>query len=499
MFDCTTLTAGLRNGATDGLDRHLGEVRLPPRPPTTEIFDVRFLTPDGDGLLLDLHDPNTGSPAWRISVQAGLGGHPVVLTWDKATLPLGEWRLRSLDGLQRIDVDMTAESTLVITDPLVTALAITTGGLRAVTLHYPPGWSMVSIPVTPVDATLVALFPDALSAFEFSGGYQRVTTLDTCTGYWLNLPTGGTYTITGEVVTQCRAALPVDWSIQGVPISGTRVNNIVQDPVNSLASVFAFEGAYIHKTGHDLLAEGQGFWFDMLTAGQVTLNSAPGGAARPVAVASEAFKGPVLWAQSGDVRQEIHLGVEPDQVTALPPLPPEGVLDARVRVGEVDAWQVPITAEGHVYGLSVQGEDVVLSWNVPAGDAGAWELVLEDRVVSLEGAGQVDLRTAMTDLRLRHLGSTPATYALYANYPNPFNPETTIRYELADTGPVSLRVFDITGQMVRELVSAEQPVGHYQIQWDGRNTAGATAGSGVYFYELHAGSYHSVQKMLLMK
>ena len=105
----------------------------------------------------------------------------------------------------------------------------------------------------------------------------------------------------------------------------------------------------------------------------------------------------------------------------------------------------------------------------------------------------------MTDLRLRHLGSTPATYALYANYPNPFNPETTIRYELADTGPVSLRVFDITGQMVRELVSAEQPVGHYQIQWDGRNTAGATAGSGVYFYELHAGSYHSVQKMLLMK
>jgi hypothetical protein len=501
-FDCTTLTAGFANGATDGLDGELGEVRLPPLPPTTDIFDVRFLAPSADGLRLDLRDPDVGSPVWRIALQAGLGGYPVTLTWDVLTLPPGDWRLRNLDGTQGIDINMTIDASLVVTDSLVTGLTITTGGARTITINYPSGWSMASIPVMPADNSLGVLFPDALSAFQFSGGYQQVATLNPCTGYWLNLTNGGDYTITGDATVQCSALLPVGWSMLGVPLSGTRVENIIQDPVDLLLSVFAFEGAYVQKAGPNRLAEGQGFWIDMAGAGQVTLNSDPAGSARAVPVAQEMFAGPVLWAQSGEKRQEIHLGVESDQVNTLPPLPPAGVLDMRVRVGDISTWLVPLVNESTDYELAVQGLDVALGWSIPASAVGRWELAIGEKTVSLSGQGALDrddLTTASGRLRLRQVDALPLDFRLQHNYPNPFNPATTIRYELKVTSPVSLMVYDITGQLVRSLVAAEQPAGRYSISWDGLSAAGVQVASGVYLYELRAGSFRSTRKMLLMK
>ena len=95
--------------------------------------------------------------------------------------------------------------------------------------------------------------------------------------------------------------------------------------------------------------------------------------------------------------------------------------------------------------------------------------------------------------------SLPEDFALLLNYPNPFNPETTIRYNLKEVGPVSLVVYDITGQLVKTLTQGEQPAGQYQITWDGRNTAGTQVASGVYLYELRAGGFRAVPKMVLMK
>jgi hypothetical protein len=493
-FDCVTLTAGLAGRATDGRDIALGERGIPPIPPTTDIFDARFLVPGIEGLRLDLRDLNT-EPEWHIAINAGLGGYPVTLSWDPQSLPPANWRIRNLDGSQSINSVMTTDNSLVITDSQVTSLAITTGGPARVALQYAPGWNMASIPVIPVDAALDALFPDALSAFQFSGGYQQVTTLAPCTGYWLNLNSGGTYQIDGDEVAQCEAVLPAAWSLQGVPLRGTRVDDIAESPPNNLLSVFGFEGTYVLKEGQALLAEGQGFWFDMLAAGQVTLDSDPVGAARPIPLV-DGYVGPLLWVQSGQQRQEIHLGVEADEVTALPPLPPPGVLDARVNLGHVEALQVPASELPAEYTLTVQGPDVELGWDVPEG---TWELVIGDQTVRLAGTGSLflDERTSRSPLVLRQLG--PRAFRLQQNYPNPFNPETAIRYELTDGGPVSLKVYDITGQLVRVLVSEVQTAGAHTALWDGQNAEDGQVSSGVYLYELRAGSFRSIQKMLLMK
>ncbi len=84
-------------------------------------------------------------------------------------------------------------------------------------------------------------------------------------------------------------------------------------------------------------------------------------------------------------------------------------------------------------------------------------------------------------------------------YPNPFNPSTTIAYDLAQAGNVRLRVYAASGQIVRELVAANQASGRYEVEWDGRDGNGVLVGNGVYLCELRAGDFRAVTRMVLMK
>lgn len=85
------------------------------------------------------------------------------------------------------------------------------------------------------------------------------------------------------------------------------------------------------------------------------------------------------------------------------------------------------------------------------------------------------------------------------NYPNPFNPETTIRFHLNERQKVRLVIFDLTGQRVRTLVEGELPSGEQTIPWDGRNQYDRLAASGIYFYELVLGNKVERRKMMLIR
>jgi len=93
----------------------------------------------------------------------------------------------------------------------------------------------------------------------------------------------------------------------------------------------------------------------------------------------------------------------------------------------------------------------------------------------------------------------PGFYALGQNFPNPFNPSTTIQYSLPEAGPVSLKVYDIAGQLVRHLVDQPQGAGSHQVLWDGLDESSVPTANGVYIYELKAGQYRALRKMLLIK
>jgi len=96
-------------------------------------------------------------------------------------------------------------------------------------------------------------------------------------------------------------------------------------------------------------------------------------------------------------------------------------------------------------------------------------------------------------------GDTPHSFELMPNYPNPFNPSTTIRYELAKRTQVELRVYDVHGALVRTLVDGVKGAGAYSLEWNGRDDRGTAVSSGVYFYRITAGDFSDVRKMTLLK
>ena len=94
----------------------------------------------------------------------------------------------------------------------------------------------------------------------------------------------------------------------------------------------------------------------------------------------------------------------------------------------------------------------------------------------------------------------PEAFALANNYPNPFNPATTIKYALPEASDVTLEVYNVVGQVVRTLVADHQNAGRYVVQWDATNDSGHSLSSGIYFYRLQAGGeFLEVKKMLLLK
>jgi len=93
----------------------------------------------------------------------------------------------------------------------------------------------------------------------------------------------------------------------------------------------------------------------------------------------------------------------------------------------------------------------------------------------------------------------PLEYQLEQNFPNPFNPQTTIRYQLSERTDVSLEIFNIVGQRVRTLVREEQVTGSYSVIWAGQNDAGNKVGSGVYFYRLLTTDFVQTKKLVLLR
>lgn len=133
------------------------------------------------------------------------------------------------------------------------------------------------------------------------------------------------------------------------------------------------------------------------------------------------------------------------------------------------------------------------------------------RIVKTGGAGQASvaelwLREANYDgtsapIFESELTQIPQIFTLEQNYPNPFNPQTTITFGLPQDyqGQVSLRIYDMTGKLVRELINENRGPGSYRVVWDGLSQSGSRLASGLYLYQLRAGSFSTARKLILMK
>lgn len=109
------------------------------------------------------------------------------------------------------------------------------------------------------------------------------------------------------------------------------------------------------------------------------------------------------------------------------------------------------------------------------------------------------ITTAATGVEDESLDRLPEQFELGQNFPNPFNPITTVEYNLPRSAFVDLTIYDILGRKVRQLIDAEQASGAHSTIWDGTDDDGNLVAGGIYFYRLRAGDFGESKKMLLLK
>jgi hypothetical protein len=125
--------------------------------------------------------------------------------------------------------------------------------------------------------------------------------------------------------------------------------------------------------------------------------------------------------------------------------------------------------------------------------------VLQDSITQLTNPAGWTLTTDTTCKSIVFVGiasieELPTVFKLYTNYPNPFNPSTTIKYDVPNNSFVKLTIFDILGREVDQLVNQNMTPGRYDVQWDAKSYA-----SGTYLYKLEAGDFVDIKKMILVK
>ena len=170
----------------------------------------------------------------------------------------------------------------------------------------------------------------------------------------------------------------------------------------------------------------------------------------------------------------------------------EGTLAQPQRFAETDG-QVSIGAFGDVASKGDLGVNLVFR---SRGEIESSFIEITDAEVRDGGYGINNVPTPVSV----QIETRPEVYALADNYPNPFNPETTLKYQLPESADVTLEIYNMLGQVVRTLVNENQSAGRYTLQWDGKSDNRHSLSSGIYFYRIQAGGeFQSVKKMLLVK
>jgi hypothetical protein len=144
---------------------------------------------------------------------------------------------------------------------------------------------------------------------------------------------------------------------------------------------------------------------------------------------------------------------------------------------------IEVTTDATMLSIGEHRLDVVVRSNDPASPA----------VVVPALARVVDVGTGIDP------NEKPTRFELLANYPNPFNPTTTIVYDLPVFADVRLAIYDAAGRKIRDLVKASEPPGRHFVTWDGRNSSNKPVATGVYFYRLTAGGKTLTKKMVLIR
>jgi hypothetical protein len=384
-------------------------------------------------------------------------------------------------------------------------------------------WQTVSVPVIPslFNYHVAALFPtvDTNSVYKYQPPYVQVKTLENGPGYYAKFSTPAqTLTFSGTPVEYVEVPVHTGWNIAGSIFYKVPVPNVCTEPPGIITGqMYYWNGGYQILTSNDSISPGMGFWVKTTSNGNIILDryaepcELPKMTSYPhidftkmdkFMVSDSAGNLQTLFVSNTDIDSSIiNLDME------LPPFFPEIDFDSRF---EYNKFVKKVSADSGLIDLNIlvhtEALPVSLSWEINPENGinytfiGDSLLGKEQNIETLTGEASFNkLRNNKIQLLAKVNGTgsknlIPKEYNLYDNYPNPFNPITTIKYDLPNAGDVSLIIYDILGRKVKELVNTKQEAGRYEIQFNASSLA-----SGVYIYHLIAEKYISAKKMILLK
>jgi 1,4-alpha-glucan branching enzyme len=165
----------------------------------------------------------------------------------------------------------------------------------------------------------------------------------------------------------------------------------------------------------------------------------------------------------------------------------------RVGLPQDGYWREALNSQDFVYGGSGQTNPGTLEPEAVSYDGYAQSVAIDIPKMAFVVLEKGDVQTGSGE------SSTPRFNRLEPNYPNPFNPSTTIRFSISRQVRAAIMVYDVSGRLVRCLLDKVVEPGVHETVWDGKDDAGRVSASGVYFYRLEAGAYSGTRKMILVR
>lgn len=409
------------------------------------------------------------------------------------------------------DGSLSDSETVVITVSDSTGIAIQKSPLES-------GWNLISVQLNVNDFRAFVLYPAAKSrAFSFNGSYVAKDTMQNGLGYWIKYPAADTVNIGGLPLMLDTIGVRASWNMIGslstaIPLSG----------IHAIDSAVVISNLFSYSTAHgyavaDSIRPGRGYWVKVNHSGRLALNTSPVAVPAGSYLSSEQqplSDGPpvntlgtltIKDARGNERDLYVSVALSPRDVSKyeLPPAPPAEVFDVRFASQSMVANSLP-SADVEEFPVLISGGEypMTLTWNMKEGreyDLRSLDAQGHLQRNSLSGSGRVVLNYAQPgSVVLEGKPATsrvmPVSFALEQNFPNPFNPSTTIRYRLPATVHANLSVYNMLGQQVATLVDGIQEAGEHSITF-----SGFTLTSGVYMYRLSAGAYSEQKKLLLLK
>jgi hypothetical protein len=179
----------------------------------------------------------------------------------------------------------------------------------------------------------------------------------------------------------------------------------------------------------------------------------------------------------------------------LPPKPPDGVFDIRFKNDrrlENNFGEIEVINTTEIL-------TIVHDIQIDASNRYNWVLTATSgEEYILDNAGELTVPSAER-FTLELKAVIPATFTLHQNFPNPFNPITTLMYDLPADALVTLNIYDMLGREITQLVNTTQEAGFKSVQWDATDSMGRPVSAGVYLYQIQAGEFEQTKKMVLLK